>query len=169
MEFDSVILRRRVRTAFVFVYGDGFDRNGSESEKMRCIRHQEEILRETMSPLEHQERRRSEIMAAVDQAEASFSSGTARRISTQEECRHVADAVKRRGLARLQAQLAPTLTTEKTGRQGDKTSRFVRKLRGFAVDVDGDLSPLALPEAEDAEGGSRCVSQHDGEPNVSGL
>lgn len=64
---------------------------------------EEEILREAMSLWEHQERRRAEIMAAVDQAEASLSRGAARRISTKEECRQIADDVKRRGLARLQA------------------------------------------------------------------
>ena len=47
------------------------------------------------------ERRRAEILGAVDQAEASFARGEGRRITTREEAAQLADEVKRRGMSRF--------------------------------------------------------------------
>jgi hypothetical protein len=58
-------------------------------------------LQEALSLWEGQERRRAEILAAVDQAEASFAGGEGSRITTQQEMAQLADSIKRRSLARL--------------------------------------------------------------------
>ena len=62
---------------------------------------EEDALQEALSLWEGRERRRAEILAAVDQAEASFARGEGRRITTREETAQLADEIKRRGLARL--------------------------------------------------------------------
>jgi putative addiction module CopG family antidote len=65
---------------------------------------EEDALQEALALWETRERRRAEILAAVDQAEASFVRGEGRRITTQEEAARLADEVKRRGIARLTAE-----------------------------------------------------------------
>lgn len=62
---------------------------------------EEDALREAVSLWERQERRRAEILAAVDQAEASYARGEGRSLNSPEEVAQVAEAIKRRGLARL--------------------------------------------------------------------
>jgi Arc/MetJ-type ribon-helix-helix transcriptional regulator len=64
---------------------------------------EEDALHEAMSLWENRERRRMEILAAVDQAEASFARGAGRPVTTREEALQLADDIKRRGLARLAA------------------------------------------------------------------
>jgi putative addiction module CopG family antidote len=61
---------------------------------------EEDALQEALSLWESRERRRAEILAAVDQAEASFARGEGRRITTREEAAQLADEIKRRGLSR---------------------------------------------------------------------
>ena len=65
---------------------------------------EEDALREALSLWECRERRRAEILAAVDQAEASFARGEGRRITTREETAQLADEIKRRGQSRLAAE-----------------------------------------------------------------
>lgn len=65
---------------------------------------EEEAVQEALSLWEQRERRRAEILAAVDQAEASFARGEGRKITTRQEAADFADEVKRRGLARLGSQ-----------------------------------------------------------------
>ena len=60
-------------------------------------------MKEALSPWEERERRRVEILPAVDDAEASLSRGEGRPI-TQESMRQLAEDVKRRGRARLAAE-----------------------------------------------------------------
>ena len=62
---------------------------------------EEEAVEEALSLWEQRERRRAEILAAVDQAEASFERGEGRKITTREGAADFADEIKRRGLARL--------------------------------------------------------------------
>ena len=62
---------------------------------------EEDALREALSLWEIRERRRAEILAAVDQAEASFARGEGLRITTREQTAQLADEIKRRGLSRL--------------------------------------------------------------------
>ena len=62
---------------------------------------EEDALRDALSLWEERERRRAEILAAVDQAEASFSRGEGCRMTTREETAQLANEIKRRGLARL--------------------------------------------------------------------
>jgi putative addiction module CopG family antidote len=75
-----------------------FVREAIESGRYR---REEDALHEALSLWEQRERRRAEILAAVDQAEASFARGEGRRITTREETVQLADEIKRRGLARL--------------------------------------------------------------------
>ena len=65
---------------------------------------EEEALRDALALWEGRERRRAEILAAVDQAEASYARGEGRRVATREESAQLADEMKRRGLARLNAE-----------------------------------------------------------------
>ncbi|MBV8895273.1 MAG: hypothetical protein JO051_02095 [Acidobacteriaceae bacterium] len=51
------------------------------------------------------ERRRLEILAAVDKAQASLARGEGRRVTTREEARELALGVERRGLTRLNLDL----------------------------------------------------------------
>ena len=57
-----------------------------------------------MALWEERERRRLEILAAVDKAEASLARGEGRRVATHEEPTRLAADIKRRGLARLAAE-----------------------------------------------------------------
>jgi putative addiction module CopG family antidote len=65
---------------------------------------EEDALQDAMNLWEGRERRRAEILAAVDQAEASYARGEGRRITTLEESANLAEDIKRRGLARLTAE-----------------------------------------------------------------
>jgi len=65
---------------------------------------EEEALRDALALWEGRERRRAEILAAVDQAEASYARGDGRRITTREQSTQLADDIKRRGRERLNAE-----------------------------------------------------------------
>lgn len=67
------------------------------------LQRKEDALREAMSLWEERERRRLEILTAVDQAEASVARGETRAV-TQESMLELAEDVKRRGRARLAAE-----------------------------------------------------------------
>jgi Arc/MetJ-type ribon-helix-helix transcriptional regulator len=67
------------------------------------LRREEDALKEAFSLCEERERSRAEILAAVDEAEASLSRGEG-RIVTRESMRELAEQVKRRGRARLAAE-----------------------------------------------------------------
>ena len=71
------------------------------------LQREEDALQEAMSLWEERERRRLEILAAVDKAEVSLARGEGRRIATREEVTQLADDIKRRGLARLSAEQTP--------------------------------------------------------------
>ena len=71
---------------------------------------EEDALLEALSLWEIRERRRAEILAAVDQAEASFARGEGRRISTLDETVRLADDIKRRGLIRLNSELSCSMS-----------------------------------------------------------
>jgi putative addiction module CopG family antidote len=60
----------------------------------------EDAVREALSLWEERERRRAEILAAVDMAEASLARGEGRNI-TEQSMRELAGEVKKRGRARL--------------------------------------------------------------------
>jgi len=60
-------------------------------------------VQEALSLWEERERRRLEILAAVDEAEASLARGEG-HVITQESMRELAEEVKRRGRARLAAE-----------------------------------------------------------------
>jgi len=70
------------------------------------LHREEDAVREAMSLWEERERRRLEILAAVDDAESSLARGEGHAI-TQESMRELAEEVKRRGRARLAAEQQP--------------------------------------------------------------
>jgi putative addiction module CopG family antidote len=63
----------------------------------------EEAVREALSLWEERERRRAEILAAVDIAKASLAAGQG-RVITEDSMRQLADEVKQRGRTRLAAE-----------------------------------------------------------------
>jgi Arc/MetJ-type ribon-helix-helix transcriptional regulator len=67
----------------------------------------EDAVQEAMSLWEERERRRLEILMAVDQAEASLARGEGRSISSHEEVAQLAADIKRRGMARLASEQNP--------------------------------------------------------------
>ena len=71
------------------------------------LHREEEAVAEALSLWAERERRRLEILLAVDRSEASLTRGEGRRVTTPEEAKQLAEDVKRRGLARLNAQQNP--------------------------------------------------------------
>ena len=71
-------------------------------ESGRLMR-EEDAIREALSLWEERERARAELLAAVDEAEASLARGEGRPV-TPESMRELAEGVKRRGRARLAAE-----------------------------------------------------------------
>jgi putative addiction module CopG family antidote len=71
------------------------------------LHRKEEAVQEAMSLWEERERRRLEILVAVDHAEASLARGEGRRITTREEVTQLAADIRRRGMARLAAEQNP--------------------------------------------------------------
>jgi putative addiction module CopG family antidote len=67
----------------------------------------EDAFREAMSLWEERERRRLEILVAVDQAESSLARGEGRRVTSEEEAVQLAADVKRRGMTRLSIERNP--------------------------------------------------------------
>jgi putative addiction module CopG family antidote len=64
----------------------------------------EEAVQEAMHLWEERERRRLEILAAVDQAEASLARGEGQTISSPAELEAFAHDIRRRGLERLSSE-----------------------------------------------------------------
>jgi Arc/MetJ-type ribon-helix-helix transcriptional regulator len=64
----------------------------------------EDAVQEALSLWEQRERTRTEILAAVDVAEASLARGDGQTITSQRSMRELADQVKQRGRARLAAE-----------------------------------------------------------------
>jgi len=72
-------------------------------ESGRLLR-EEDAVQQAMLLWEERERTRAEILAAVDEAEASLARGEGRSIATHEDMKQLADDVKRRGRERLYAE-----------------------------------------------------------------
>jgi putative addiction module CopG family antidote len=66
---------------------------------------EEDAIAEALALWEERERRRTEILSAVDVAEASLARGEG-RVYTEETLHELAEGVKRRGRARLEAERA---------------------------------------------------------------
>jgi len=81
-----------------------FVRQAIESGRLH---REEDAVKEALFLWEERERRRLEILVAVDRAEASLARGEGRRVQTPEEAKQLADEVKRRGIARLNAEQNP--------------------------------------------------------------
>jgi Arc/MetJ-type ribon-helix-helix transcriptional regulator len=70
--------------------------------------HKGDAVREAMSLWEERERRRLEILASVDRAEASLARGEGRRITTPDEASRLVEDTKRRGMTRLSTEQNPS-------------------------------------------------------------
>lgn len=79
---------------------EAFVRQAIESGRLR---REEDAVKEALSLWEERERSRAEILAAVEEAEASLERGEG-RIITEESMHELAEEVKRRGRARLAAE-----------------------------------------------------------------
>ncbi len=77
-----------------------FIRQVIESGRFTCA---EDAIEEALALWEERERKRAEILAAVDVAEASLARGDG-RVLTQESVQELADKVKQRVRARLAAE-----------------------------------------------------------------
>ena len=71
------------------------------------LEREEDAVKEALSLWEESERRRLEILVAVEQAEASLARGEGRTVTSPEETRQLAEDVKRRGLARFHSEQNP--------------------------------------------------------------
>jgi putative addiction module CopG family antidote len=80
-----------------------FVRQAIESGRLH---HEDEAVKEALSLWEERERRRVEILSAVDEAEASLARGEGRPV-TQQSIGELAADVKRRGRARLMVEQQP--------------------------------------------------------------
>jgi Arc/MetJ-type ribon-helix-helix transcriptional regulator len=81
-----------------------FVRQAIESGRLQ---REEDAVKEALSLWEEHERRRLEILVAVDKAEVSLARGEGRRVTTGTEAGQLAVDVKRRGIARLNAEPNP--------------------------------------------------------------
>ena len=81
-----------------------FIREGIESGRLRTP---EDAFEQAMSLWEERERRRLEMLAAVEAAEASLAQGEGRRMTSREQVTQLAEDVKRRGMERLAAENIP--------------------------------------------------------------
>ena len=79
-----------------------------EGIKAGRLRHEEDAVQEALRLWEERERERAEILAAVDAAEASIARGEG-RVITEQSMRDLALDVKRRGMARLEAEQSSRL------------------------------------------------------------
>ncbi len=68
------------------------------------LHREEDAVHQAMLLWEERERRRLEILACVDEAEASLARGEGRVITTHDEVKQLAEDVERRGRARLAAE-----------------------------------------------------------------
>jgi putative addiction module CopG family antidote len=68
------------------------------------LHHTEEAVQQAMLLWEERERRWLEILASVEQAEASLARGESRTIATREDMTQLAADIRRRGMARLAAE-----------------------------------------------------------------
>ena len=81
-----------------------FVRHAIESGRLQ---REEDAVKEALSLWEERERRRLEILLAVDRAEASFSRGEGRRVTTPEQAKQLVEDIQRRGLASLNDEQHP--------------------------------------------------------------
>ena len=77
-----------------------FVRQAIESGRLLRV---EDALEEALSLWEERERKRAELLATLDEAEASLARGEG-RVITQESMRDLAEEVHQRGLVRLAAE-----------------------------------------------------------------
>ena len=82
---------------------EAFIRQGIESGRFHRA---EDAVAEALSLWEERERTRAEILSAVDVAEAALARGEGREIASEQDARNLANEIKHRGRARLDAEQA---------------------------------------------------------------
>ncbi len=80
---------------------EAFVRQGIEAGRFHSA---EDAVEEALSLWEERERRRAEILAAVDVAQASLARGEGRTVANEESMHEFAEEVKQRGRSRRAAQ-----------------------------------------------------------------
>ena len=68
---------------------------------------EQDVVQEALALWEERERQRAEFRLSLDDAKASLARGEGRSITTAEDARELAEDVKRRGIARLNAEQNP--------------------------------------------------------------
>ena len=81
-----------------------FLRQAIESGQSWRYSREEDALADAVALWERRERRRGEILGAIDLAEASYRRGDGRKVTTHQESIRLAESIKERGLARLSAE-----------------------------------------------------------------
>ncbi|HUJ51058.1 MAG TPA: hypothetical protein VLW25_12695 [Bryobacteraceae bacterium] len=81
-----------------------FVRNAIDSGRLQ---REEDAVKEALALWEERERRRMEILLAVDRSQASLARSKGRRVATADEARQLVEDVKRRGLTRLNGDTNP--------------------------------------------------------------
>jgi len=84
---------------------EAYIRQAIETDRLR---RKEDAVHEAMLLWEERERRKLEILVAVDRAEASLLRGEGRRITTREEATQLVADIRGRGMARLAAEQNPS-------------------------------------------------------------
>jgi Arc/MetJ-type ribon-helix-helix transcriptional regulator len=79
---------------------DAFIREAIEDGRLR---RPEDAVEEALSLWEERERRRKEILLAIDASEASLARGEGRTVTSREDADRMAEDITRRGLVRLAA------------------------------------------------------------------
>ena len=108
--WQPLLERRAAREPLAYVLGEwGFRRLTLKTDQRALVKraidsgrfsHEGEAVREALALWEERERRRLEILASLDEAEASLARGEGRPI-TEESMKALADDVKQRGRTRL--------------------------------------------------------------------
>jgi Arc/MetJ-type ribon-helix-helix transcriptional regulator len=80
---------------------EAFIRQAIESGR---IHRPEDAVEEALSLWEERERRRGEILAAVDRAEVSIAQGKGRLVTSEEQVTTLVDDTRQRGMAQLAAE-----------------------------------------------------------------
>ena len=81
-----------------------FARKAIESGRLQG---EEDAVKEALAMWEERERRKLEILVAVEKAQASLARGEGRTVTTLEQAKDLAEDVKRRGLGRLKGEQKP--------------------------------------------------------------
>jgi len=84
---------------------EAFIRQAIESGRLQ---HEEDAVQQAMALWEERERRRLEILAAIDRSEASLARGEGRVITSEADLDQLVSDIRHRGMARLSSEHVST-------------------------------------------------------------